>query len=400
MNGNHSHPSSPDDKELSERSTEGNASSQPPGEAAQSASDRLKEDNDQLMVMFLALESTGNGLIITNPKLSDNPIIHANQVFVDRCGFRLDQIIGKNCRFLQQNDRQQNSIREVKNAILEQRPIETVFRNYRKDGSLYFTELSIAPVHDSRGKLTSFVGVQYDAGATDRAKQRIDECYSVLSHELRTPITSVSVALNLLNEGGGGKIAPLAKKLLKRAEGNCVKLAHLVDEILDLKQSNYSHLKLKDSICSISDVIAAAARELSQLALHSVVDLRIHVPKDADLTVAKGRLKKAIVSLATVAIRNSPVDGKVIIRAERISQSEARILVSSEKIESTLNRSRNSEKSEDALSSSNGTLSKSGSELELAICRAMLEFHDSTLNTSQSGSNETCYWFVLKEQKA
>jgi PAS domain S-box-containing protein len=361
--------------------------------------DSQKTESDQLMLMFLALESTGNGLVITNPKISDNPIVHVNQVFVDRCGFHLNQILGQNCRFLQQGDRQQESIGQVRSAIREQRPIETIFRNYRKDGSLYLTELTIAPVHDSKGVLASYVGIQYDVDARHLAERRISECYSVLSHELRTPVSSVSAALHLLNDGTGGKIAPRARELLRSAEESCNKLGQLIAEILDWKQNDAAHLRLNKSRSRISSIVEAAKRELKPLAQHCRVELVSEIVGDTILTVDKNRLKKVIVTLATMAIRSSPVDGKVLVRVERIADVLISFTIQGEVDESTFIQLMEIARRSNSESVDTVNTSKRGTELDLAICGALVELHQSQLKVSSAGPNQIRYSFDIIEAK-
>jgi PAS domain S-box-containing protein len=118
-----------------------------------------------------AVAASSNGIVITDPKLADNPIVYVNPAFERISGYAADEAIGRNCRFLQGEERDQPSLEELRAALLEERECRVVLRNYRKDGTPFWNELYISPVHDEEGRLTNFVGVQNDI--TER--RRIEE---------------------------------------------------------------------------------------------------------------------------------------------------------------------------------------------------------------------------------
>src|SRR5215207_5752400 len=118
-----------------------------------------------------AVAASSNGIIITDPKLPDNPIVYINPAFERISGYPVDEVLGHNCRFLQADDRDQPALDELREALGEERECRVVLRNYRKDGTPFWNELYVAPVHDEEGRLTNFVGVQNDI--TER--RRIEE---------------------------------------------------------------------------------------------------------------------------------------------------------------------------------------------------------------------------------
>lgn len=113
-----------------------------------------------------AMDSAPIGIILTDPSQEDNPITYANEKFADLTGYETDEVIGRNCRFLQGNDTDPDTVANIRDAINRQEPITTTIRNYRKDGTEFWNELTIAPVTDESGTLTNYVGFQRDV--TDR----------------------------------------------------------------------------------------------------------------------------------------------------------------------------------------------------------------------------------------
>ncbi len=121
---------------------------------------------DDLRIKEKAIFSSSNGIIITDATKKDNPIIFANQASSIITGYSYEELVGKNCRFLQGKDKNQPGLIELRKAINEKKPCSIKLRNYRKDGSLFWNELSISPILNSDGDVTNFIGVQSDI--TDR----------------------------------------------------------------------------------------------------------------------------------------------------------------------------------------------------------------------------------------
>jgi PAS domain S-box-containing protein len=124
-------------------------------------------------VLAEILDSCVNGVTLSDPDLPDNPIVFANAVFERMTGYGQDEILGRNCRFLQGDDHEQPGLQEVRAALAEQRPVEVTLRNYRKDGTRFYNRLSIRPLKDPEGRVIYYLGVQYDVTEQVAAQQEI-----------------------------------------------------------------------------------------------------------------------------------------------------------------------------------------------------------------------------------
>ncbi|MEG4800783.1 EAL domain-containing protein [Microcoleus sp. ARI1-B5] len=123
---------------------------------------------ERLQIMERAIESCSNGIAITDATVADNPIIYVNPSFERITGYSRDELIGKNCRFLLGGDTDTAAAKQLRIAIEEGRESQVILHNFRKDGTAFWHELSIAPVYNSRRHLTHFIGVQTDI--TDRQR--------------------------------------------------------------------------------------------------------------------------------------------------------------------------------------------------------------------------------------
>jgi PAS domain S-box-containing protein len=120
------------------------------------------------------LDQAKNGITISDPNLPDNPVIFVNEAFSDLFGYTSEEVIGRNCRFLHGEDREQIALKEIQIAITEKRDITATLRNYSKSGELIFNELTISPIFDKKTeKIKYFLGVQKNVTAIQKLIQQI-----------------------------------------------------------------------------------------------------------------------------------------------------------------------------------------------------------------------------------
>lgn len=122
-------------------------------------------------LLLKAIDHTGVGVVLTNPRLQDNPIIYVNKGFEEITGYLADDIIGHNCRFLQGEQTKQEDVQIIRNAIREQRPCELEILNYKKNGETYWNELHLTPLFDEYGELEYFIGIQKDITVRKQAQE-------------------------------------------------------------------------------------------------------------------------------------------------------------------------------------------------------------------------------------
>ena len=135
-------------------------------------------------VLSKILDSCINGVTLADPDLDDMPIVYANKAFEKMTGYSQEEIIGRNCRFLQGEDSEQDARHQLRQAIENSEPLEVTIRNYRKDGQLFYNHLMISPLFDSNGKVIYYLGVQYDVTNQVTASEeikRLSESLEVLS---------------------------------------------------------------------------------------------------------------------------------------------------------------------------------------------------------------------------
>ncbi|XP_019056226.1 PREDICTED: phototropin-2 isoform X2 [Tarenaya hassleriana] len=108
------------------------------------------------------LERIEKNFVISDPRLPDNPIIFASDSFLELTEFTREEILGRNCRFLQGPETDQATVQKIRDAIREQREITVQLINYTKRGKKFWNLFHLQPMRDQKGELQYFIGVQLD----------------------------------------------------------------------------------------------------------------------------------------------------------------------------------------------------------------------------------------------
>ena len=132
-----------------------------------------------------ALESTDEGVVISDCSQPDMPIIYVNNAFTVMTGYAYEEVVGKNCRFLQGADTDSAAAQTICQAITAQQSCKIEILNYRKDGTAFWNQLSITPVRDDAGRTTHFIGIQSDITRRREAEEALRTVNNQLKRDLQ-----------------------------------------------------------------------------------------------------------------------------------------------------------------------------------------------------------------------
>jgi PAS domain S-box-containing protein len=223
-------------------------------------------ENHNSDIFFAAVETTRMPMCITDPSQPDNPIIFANDAFIEMTQYPLNEIIGRNCRFLQGPKTDPTAVAQVKDGITRQVDVSVELLNYKKDGSTFWNALFVSPVRDNNGKLIYYFASQLDVTrrrvAEDAVRQSqkmeaLGQLTGGLAHDFNNllqvvvghldrakmklaDITDVSVIRSIDHAlGAAEKGAALTQQLLsfarkQRLDQRTVNLNELVNSIADM----------------------------------------------------------------------------------------------------------------------------------------------------------------------
>ena len=229
--------------------------------------------------LALAIASAPTGIVITDPNLPDCPIVFTNPAFMKITGYPAEEVLGRNCRFLQGPGTDAATTHLLRRAIADARPITVELINYRRDRKRFINELRCSPVFDAAGKLVAFVGIQHDVtarvraereavkarAAAERANREKSDFLAFMSHEIRTPLHGVMGTLSLMLDTN----LDVEQRAYAETSRRCGQsLLATVNELLDLSRIEAGKLKigaeafnLGDPVREVLDLVAPAAAE-------------------------------------------------------------------------------------------------------------------------------------------
>lgn len=281
---------------------------------------------ERLHLLERAIAASSNGISISDANQPDNPIVYVNPKFEAMTGYSFAEIVGRNCRFLQGNDIDQPAIAEIREALRQEKECAVILRNYRKDGTMFWNQLSISPVRDVTGRLTNYIGVQIDVSdrklaeeALQQAKDKAEianraksQFLANMSHELRTPLNAIlgfaqivaqDQSLHPEHQEHLGIISRSGNHLLQSIN-DVLEMAKVEAGKLTLNESSFDLHHLLDALVEIWQ-FRADAKGISLIFDRSNIPHHIHA--DA------GKLRQVLLNLLGNAIKFTET-GKVILR--------------------------------------------------------------------------------------
>ena len=126
-------------------------------------------------IFFAAVETTRMPMVVTDPHQDDNPIIFCNPAFAKMTGYRPEEIVGQNCRFLQGPESDRAVVAQVREAIAREEQVSVELLNYRKNGSTFWNSLFVSPVFGPDGKLLYFFASQLDISRRKEAEEALHQ---------------------------------------------------------------------------------------------------------------------------------------------------------------------------------------------------------------------------------
>jgi len=255
------------------------------------------------------LETSPDGVVLVDAQQPDLPVIYANPAFQTLTGFSAEELLGRNLRMLQADDREQDGRHRLREALGKGESCRVLLRNYRKDGTLFWNEMTVLPLRNGEGRVTHFAGHHRDAGERLRMDPRLSRDTLSGAHQP----TSIAIRDDRLT---GLFTLPYLEELLKRdwaiaqRERRSIAIFAIDFDSLDLYNTTFGRAAGDSAIRRVAHVVSGCLRRssdvtaridggsliafapgltqeqalrLGQLMSERVRDLRIHHPRSAVL---------------------------------------------------------------------------------------------------------------------
>ncbi len=298
-----------------------------------------KQVEENLRLFTRAIESATNGILITDARRPDNPIVYVNPAFEALTGYRADEALDRNCRFLQGPETSAEATAQFHRAISERRDCEVTILNYRKDGTPFWNDVHISPVEDENHVVTHFVGIQNDVTTRARQEQELrhaqqqaeqtsrakSEFLANMSHEIRTPLTAIlGCADTLFSQLENGSSLELVQMI--RSQGRL--LLGILNDVLDLSKIEAGRLEINQEPCSIVSVVSDVRSLMEPLAQERGLELEADFSTDMPVSIHTDglRVRQILLNLVGNAIKFTDA-GQVSIHCRCETPKGAAILV-------------------------------------------------------------------------
>ncbi len=210
------------------------------------------------------LENSPEGVVLVDAQAPDHPVVYVNQGFEALSGYAAGDLIGKNLRMMQGDDRDQDARHRLREALNAGSACRALLRNYRKDGTVFWNEMSILPLRDADGRVTHFAGYHRDAGE----RLRIDPKLSRDSLSGAHQPTSVAIRDDRLT---GLFTLPYLEELLKRdwaisqREGRSIAMFAIDIDALDSYNATFGRAAGDSAIRRVSHCVSGCLRRSSDV---------------------------------------------------------------------------------------------------------------------------------------
>jgi len=311
-------------------------------------------------------------------------------------GWSKAEVIDKSIIELIVPDRFRAGARELLHQLASDADAREAMRPYEataqhKDGHEFPVELSFFPVVIDEERI--FCAFVRDITERKEMEQRLKEFYSTVSHELRSPLTSIRGSVRIIKEELSKQLGGPAQSLIEIADNSLDRLIRLINDLLDIKRIEEGHMDLELQPIDTEEVVLIAVSELRSLAAHAQVELKIVSDHRAVVSADPDRIVQVLSNLITNAIKFSPAHGCVIVRtATSHNDHRARISVEdqgpgilpaeAQKLFSKFGQLADGRK-------------KLGTGLGLAISKAIVEQHGGEIGIECQEGKGSNFWFEL-----
>ena len=295
---------------------------------------------ERLRLQARVIEMAGDAIVIADARLPDTPLIHVNPAFEEMSGYSLDEILDKNCRFLNRTDRDQPGLAAIRAAVRDGTEVRTVLRNYKKDGSLFFNEIHLFPVLDDNGILTHFVAIEQDVTKrilleeslkkakeeADRANRAKSDFLTLITHELRTPLNAILGYAQLVESNPRSSLDNEDRGHVKQIMAAGWHLLELIDQLLDLGRIETGNILLSLTTVGLRGLVEESQALAGDLWDRKRIGFQNLVPEDLVARADRERLRQVVINLLSNATKYS--DPEKTVTVSGTIRDESTILLS------------------------------------------------------------------------
>ena len=366
--------------------------------------EELKTAEQRVELLEQAMAFTSCGITLADARLPDMPLIYVNGAFEQMTGYPAEDVLGKNCRFLQGEEHDEEAIAAIHEAFENRTSVTVVLRNFRKDGTPFWNELHMSPIGHG-GEVTHYVGIQTDVTrrvesekALQESNARLealsaekDRLVGVAAHDLRGPLATIRSFIDLARDAADGEER---SELLGTAAEVAENATAMLNDILDLSAVKHGRVEIKPEDTDLDAFVDTFAKRATQQARAKEIEFVLDRPSP----LGRGRIDgKRVTQILNNLVSNA------IKYAERGSRITLRTAVADNRLELTV-EDQGQGIAEDQLpklfaefgtTDARPTENESRSGLGLSIVKRLVELHGGTVDVRSKVGEGSAFTVTL-----
>lgn len=316
-----------------------------------------------------------------------------NKTVTKLWGFPEESLIGSRVAEVIHPENLDGAVSALRNSITRESEVSFEARVNRADGTVADTNWVVVFSRDDN----ALYCVVHDITERKRVEKLKQDFVSMVSHDLRSPLTSIQMVLSLLKEDGEGLLMPESMRGIQQAENSVGRLIALVNNLLDLDRMEAGRMTISPRDVNVRQVVNDAVSAISGMAMQKNINFQCQMDDNLAAFFDYDRVAQVIVNLLANAIKFSPAQATITIAASRNKDFVAiRVVdqgrgVPAEMREAIFDRFKQ-------VKASDATVEK-GSGLGLAICKAIVERHHGRIGVEPNPGNGSIFWFTMPSSR-
>ncbi len=264
------------------------------------------------------------------------------------------------------------------------------FRVVHRDGSVHWIWGHLFPKTNG---YTTVYGISQDITARKEAEARLKEFYSIVSHELRAPLTSIHASLRLMESGLSGPLPQKAEKVVAIGRKECDRLIRLINDLLNIDKMEAGMVKLSLTEVTTQELVELGVEAVKGMAQEYGVGLVKSVDWQGPIICDQDRMIEVLTNLLSNAIKYSPEQGTVTLTVTKMDSSMIRFSVidngtgiAREQMHKLFHKFQQLD---------SGSRKKAGTGLGLAIVKAIIEQHNGNVGVESEPGKGSTFWAEL-----
>jgi PAS domain S-box-containing protein len=286
-----------------------------------------KKLESELLIKNMVIDEAQTSIIISDAQHEDFVVTYVNKAFETLTGYPAEEVLGRNCRFLQGKDTDPAAITEISKALSNEQPTTVTLLNYKKDGTPFYNQLTLNPVFNEKGIVTHIFGLQSDVTEQEnsvrynkQAKIKAEESAQLksdflasMSHEIRTPMNGIMGMLSLLLTSNLNKEQAHHANL---ANSSASSLLTIINDILDFSKIEAGKLDIESIEFDLPSQLAEVVESMAVKAQEKEVDIVLdtHAIEIETVVADPGRIRQILINLIGNAIKFTD-QGRIVVRA-------------------------------------------------------------------------------------